>query len=310
MKVTKGLTQAQQEEFNTYMGFDKTMDANPTKRDSFTPVKKEAALLKANIKTISESVVNKLIDSTDDTAEKNSLKSIASVYWGNVNSIVQGFAIKYGFADLAKITKQTSYHLMGIPDPNFQPTIIVLNGAIAAYSDDTNFEEYNITDTVLTKGLLLAKTFQDFLGTNKHTEGKTIVAVDEVERLFLPAKANFTQFGLLSEYFSPDGLAPDEEFYKAIKTGLIIVHSSTHTIYDGHVYKHGTTEGIKGVKIKNLNNGRFVETDLLGYFKMEKFMGGTIQFEISAPGYQTQTVILEIKRSKHISIDYQLQPAA
>ena len=68
--------------------------------------------------------------------------------------------------------------------------------------------------------------------------------------------------------------------------------------------------GIKGVIVKNLKNGRIVETDLLGYFKMEKFQCGTIQFEISAPGYKTQTVIIDIKRAKHISIDYQLVPAA
>jgi len=310
MKITKGLTQAQQEEFNAFLSYDKLLDANHTKRDIYKPIKTEADLLKTNIKSIGDAIVNKMVDSTDDTAQKNHLKNVASVYWGNINFIVHGFAIKFGFTDLAKITKKSSNQLMDIADANFQPSIIVLNEAIAAYLLNPDFLDYKITDLILADGLLKAKTFQDFLGTNKHTEGKSVVAVDEIERLFLPAKANFLQFGLVSEYFSPDGLAPDEEFYKTLKTGLIITHSSTHTIYDGHVFHVGTQTGIKGVIIRNLKNGRIVETDLLGYFKMEKFQGGLIQFEISAPGYHTQTVILDIKRAKHISIDYQLVPAA
>jgi len=310
MKIMKGLTRKQQEDFNAYMSYDKTLDANHTLRDTFFPLKSEAASFKINISTINNSIVNKYVDSTDDTIQKNHLKSIASVYWGNLNFLAHGFAVKFNFPELAKITKQTSSQLMEIADSNFQPAIIVLNEAISAFSLNTDFIKYEITDVVLASGLLMAKTFQEFLGTNKHTEGKSIVAVDEIERLFLPAKANFTQFGFVSEYFSPNGLAPNEEFYKALKTGLIIAHSSTHTIFDGNVYHVGTVLGIKGVIIKNLKNGRIVETDLLGYFKMEKFQCGTIQFEISAPGYKTQTVIIDIKRAKHISIDYQLVPAA
>ncbi len=310
MKITKGLTQAQQEDLNSYLGLDKTFDANPTKRDVFKPIKMEALLLKANIASINNAIINKLVDSTDDTAEKNSLKLKAATFWGNINSLTLGFALKYDFADLAKITKQSASHLMEIPDPNFQPNIYVLSEAIEGYLADDNFKDYNITLVLLDKGRKMAKDFQTFLGTNKHTEGKSIVATDEMERLFLPTKSNYTQFGLLSEYFSPDGLLPDEDFYKAIKSGLIIVHSSTHTIFDGHIFHFGSLNGINNVQIKNLNNGRMVMSDLLGYFKMEKFMGGPIQFEISAPGYITQTIIVEIKRAKHLSVDYQLKSIA
>ena len=306
MKILKGLTQVQQEDLNGYLGLDKIFDAYPTKRDIYKPVKDEAASFKTNIKNISDAIVNKMVDSTEDTDTKNKLKLVSSVYWGNINSIVHGFALKYNFGDLAKMTKLTCGQLMDIADTNYQPRIQVLATSISDYSANTDFIAYNVTDLVISKGLLMAKTFADFLGTNKQTEGKSSVAVDEIERLFLPAKANFTQFGFICEYFSPEGLAPDEEFYKAIQSGLIIPHSSTHTIYDGHIYHQGTELGIKGATIKNLKNGRMVESDLLGYFKMEKFQGGTIQFEISAPGYVTQTVILEIKRSKHISIDYHL----
>ena len=48
----------------------------------------------------------------------------------------------------------------------------------------------------------------------------------------------------------------------------------------------------------------------LGYFKMEEFQGGQIEFEISAPGYKTITVIIQIKQGKHITIDYELEPKA
>ena len=87
MKISKGLTQAQQELLNSYLGLDKTFDANPTKRDIFKPIKDEALLLKGNITAINNAIINKLVDSTDDTAEKNSLKLKATIFWGNINSI-------------------------------------------------------------------------------------------------------------------------------------------------------------------------------------------------------------------------------
>ena len=43
---------------------------------------------------------------------------------------------------------------------------------------------------------------------------------------------------------------------------------------------------------------------------MEEFQGGQIEFEISAPGYKTITVIVQIKQGKHISVDYELEPIA
>jgi len=106
MNVIRGLTQAQQEDLKAYLGLDKTFDAFPTKRDAYKPVKNEAASLKINIKNINDAIVDKLIAPAYDTETKNNLKSSAAVYWGNVNSIVHGFAIKFGFTDLAKITNK------------------------------------------------------------------------------------------------------------------------------------------------------------------------------------------------------------
>ena len=310
MNIKKGLTIFQQEELNSLTDLDKTFDANKTKTDSYPPLKSEAALLKTNIETINNSIINKIIDSTTDTDKKNALKAKTSIFWGNTNFILHGFALKYGFIELGKSTKQTRPMLEDIADNNFEAHIQILHTEISSYLLSPHFDDYGITDTMLDAGLLMAKDFQGFLGTNKHTEGKSIVATDEVERLFLPAKENYTQIDLLSEYFAPEGPAPDDLFYKAIKTALVITHSSTHTIYDGNIFNKQTNTPINGAQIKNLKNGRIVEANLLGYFKMEKFVGGLIEFEISAPGFITIKPILDIKKGKHISIDYHLVPTA
>ena len=310
MNTTKGLTHYQQEELNTLLALDKTFDGNVTETNSYKPVKTEAALLKVNIAAINDSIINKLVDATTDTEEKNALKAKTAVFWGNTNSIMHSFALKYNFVDLAKTTKQTASQLDDIADPNFYAHIYLIHEEISGYLLSPGFVDYDITAPMLDAGLQLAKDFQQYLGTNKHTEGKAVVASEEVERLFIPAKENYTQIEFLSEYFSPDGPAPNELFYKALKTALIITHSNTHTVFEGHIYLNGTQTGIKEVQIKNLKNGRFVITDLLGFFKMERFEGGLIEFEITAEGYTTQKVILDIKRGKHISINYFLAPAA
>jgi len=310
MNIKKGLTQFQQEELNTLNDLDKTFDANTTQTNSYKPLKSEAALLKANIKTINDATIHKIIDGTSDTDKKNALKAKTAIFWGNTNFLLHGFALKYGFIELGKSTKQTRSMLEDIADNNFEAHIEVLHTEISSYLLSPGFVDYGITATMLDAGLVMAKDFQGFLGTNKHTEGRSIVATDEVERLFLPAKGNYTQIELLSEYFSPDGPAPDELFYKALKTALVITHTNVHTIFDGYVYIAGTQTPIKGAQIKNLKNGRIVETDLLGYFKMEKFAGGLIEFEISAPGFVTLKPILELKTGKHLNLDYYLIPSA
>ena len=310
MNTTKGLTQFQQEELNTLLALDKTFDGNVTETNSYKPVKTEAALLKINIEAINDSIINKLVDATTDTEKKNALKAKTAVFWGNTNSIIHGFALKYHFPDLAKTTKQTASQLDDIADPNFYAHIYLIHEEITGYLLSPGFIDYDITAIMLDAGLQLAKDFQKYLGTNKHTEGKAVVATEEVERLFIPAKDNYTQIEYLSEYFSPEGPAPNEAFYKALKTALVITHSNTHTVLEGHIFLNNTQTGIKNVQIKNLKNGRFVMSDLLGYFKMERFEGGLIEFEITAEGYTSLKVILDIKRGKHISIDYHLTPAA
>lgn len=310
MNIKKGLTQFQQEEFNTLNSLDKTFDDNLTKTNSYLPLKVEAALLKTNIKTINDSIAHKLIDSTTDTEKKNALKTKTATFWGNTDFLIHGFALKYGFTDLGKYTKQTRSMLEDIPDTNFEAHIEVLYNEISGYLLSPHFLDYGITEAMLDAGLVMAQTFQAFLGTNRSTEDKSLVATEEMERLFLPTKDNYTQIELLSEYFSPDGPAPDDLFYKAIKTALVVTHTSIHTIYDGNIYINQTQTPIKGVQIKNLKNGRIVETNLLGYFKMEKFVAGLIEFEISAPGYITIKPILDIKKGKHLTIDYYLVPSA
>ena len=310
MNIKKGLTQFQQEELDALNNIDKTFDDNTTQTNSYEPLKDEAVLLKANIKIINDSIINKLIDGTTDTDKKNAMKTKTATFWGNTNFIIHGFALKYNFIELGKSTKKTRSMLEDIADNNFEAHIEVLHTEISGYLLNPNFIKYGITKPMIDAGLLMAKEFQGFLGTNKHTEGKSAVATDEVERLFLPAKGNYTQIELLSEYFAPEGPAPDELFYKAIKSALVITHTSIHTIYDGYIYIAETQTPIKGVQIKNLKNGKIVETDLLGYFKMEKFAGGLIEFEISAPGFITIKPILEVKTGKHFNLDYYLVPLA
>ena len=310
MSTNKGLTVYQSEEFNTYNALNKTFTDNPTETNSFEPLKDEAALIKTNIQAVKDAVLNKIVDTTNDTADKNALKAKTAFHWGNTNKVLLGFAIKYLHPELAKLTKQTHSQLEEITDNNFTPQIQLIYSTIEPFLLDPKFIKYNITKPTLDAGLQLAKDFQAYLGTNKHTEGKVTVAVEEVEALFLPLKENFTQVSLLIENFAPEGATPNADFYKAVKEQLFFYHTSVHTIIDGNILIKGTKTGIRNAQFKNLKNGRFVLTDLLGYFKMEKFQGGQIEFEISAPGFKTLKLIIQIKQGKHIAVDYELEPIA
>ena len=102
---------------------------------------------------------------------------------------------------------------------------------------------------------------------------------------------------------------PDEKFYTSITSSLIVNHlAHVHTIFDGHVFMDDVDKTvIKGAHIKNMTTGKLAVSDLVGYFNLTKFRGGVFEFEVSAAGFQTITVVVTIVVSKHLTMDFTLK---
>jgi len=56
-----------------------------------------------------------------------------------------------------------------------------------------------------------------------------------------------------------------------------------------------------------VTTGKLAICDLLGYYNLTKFKGGVFEFEISAPGFKTITVVITVVMGKHVTKDFTLE---
>ena len=310
MPTRDGLTKDQREELNAHIATDKMFGLFPLQVAGYEPLKEEVPLHKSHIDAINTLLPEKMRNTVIITEGKNEKRLSIEEKYKTICSITLAFAIKTGNTSLAAAMKLGARNISYVADLNFLVTIENINKAITPIIEDVDYIKFCITALMLSSGLADATTFSTSLGANRQATESVSVATAAVEKLFIPLRQDKTVIDLMMEYYNPKGgIKPDEKFYTSITSSLIVNHlAHVHTIFDGHVFMDDADKTvIKGAQIKNKTTGKLAVSDLVGYFNLTKFRGGLFEFEVSAVGYQTITVVVTLVVGKHLTMDFTLK---
>ena len=308
MPTRDGLTKDQRQELDAHIATDLMFGKFPLQVADYEPLKEEVPLHKAHIDAINALLPEKMKNTVIITETKNENRLALENKYKTICDITLAFANKTENNGLAAAMKLGSTNIHSVADLNFKVTIENINTAITPIIADVEYVKFGITALMLSKGLTDATAFLASLGSNRQAVESVSVATLAVEKLFIPLRGDKTYIDLTMQYFNPiGGIQPDEKFYNSITSSLMINQlAHTHTLLDGHVYFMDGTEKkvIKGAQVKNVTTGKLAVSDLLGYYNLAKFRGGVFEFEISAPGYKTITVVITIVMGKHLTMDF------
>ncbi len=310
MKTSNGLTKEQREEFEMHLAAGIAFDKFPIQVAAYLPIKDGVANHKLHIKAINDILPDKTKNTVVITEEKNAARLLIENNYKTITNLTQDYADSIQNATLASIMKFGHSQISSVADINLNVAVSNINKAITPIITDIEYLKYGVTATMITDGQTDSDAFHTSLGTNRQATHSVSVASSELEQLFLPLRADKAGFERKMEYFNPiGGIKPDKKFYDSIIESLILVKlPSSHTIFDGNCYfSEDENDIIAGVQIKNLTTGKLAITDLLGFFSMSKFKSGVFQFEISAAGYKTITVIIKIVLGKHLTRNFILE---
>jgi len=309
MPTRDGLTKEQREELNVHIATDKMFDLFPLQVAGYEPLKDEVAVHRLHINALNALLPEKMRNTVIITVEKNEKRLAIEEKYHPICSITLAYAIKTGNTSLAAAMKLGMRNISYVADLNFLVTIVNINQAITPIIADADYVKFCITALMLSSGLTDATTFSGSLGANRQAMESVSVATSAVEKLFIPLRQDKTIIDLMMEYYNPKGgIKPDENFYTSITSSLIVNHlAHAHTVFDGHVFMDDADKTvIKGAHIKNMSTGKLAVSDLVGYFNLTKFRGGLFEFEVSAAGFQTKTVVVTIVVGKHLTMDFML----
>ncbi len=310
MPTRDGLTKEQREELNAHIATDKMFDLFPIQVAGYEPLKEEVPLHRSHIDAVNALLPDKMRNTVIITEEKNEKRLAIEEKYQPICSITLAYAIKSENTGLAAAMKLGGTNIHIVADLNFKVTIENINNAIKPVIADIEYVKYGIKPLMLSTGLTDASAFLASLGTNRQAVESVSIATLGVEKLFIPLRKDKTNIDLMMQYFNPTGgIQPDETFYTSIISSLLINKlPQSHTILSGHVYEVGSDEKIiKNAHIRNTKTGKLAISDLMGFYNLTKFKGGVFEFEISASGYKTITVVLTIVMGKHLTMDFRLE---
>ncbi len=309
MTTRDGLTKEQRQELDAHIATDLMFGKFPTQVAGYEPLKDEVVLHKSNIDAVNALLPEKMKNTVIITETKNDNRLALENKYKPICDITLAFANKTENTSLAAAMKLGGKNIHSVADLNFKVTIANINTAITPIIADAEYVKFGITALMLSSGLTDATAFSASLGGNRQAVESVSVATLAVEKLFIPLRKDKTNIDLMMQYFNPiGGIKPDEKFYNSITSSLLINQlAHVHTMISGHVYEAGSEQKvIKNAHIRNLTTGRLGISDLLGYYHIEKFKGGVFEFEISASGYKTITVVVSIVMGKHVTMDFTL----
>jgi len=309
MPTRDGLTKEQRQELDAHIATGIMFGKFPLQVAGYEPLKEEVVIHQLHIKDINDLLPEKMKNTVIITVSKNDNRIALENRYKTICNITLAFAIKTENMGLAAAMKLGGKNIHSVADLNFKVTIENINNAITPLIADAEYVKFGITALMLSKGLTDATAFLASLGSNRQAVESVSVATLAVEKLFVPLREDKKTIDLMMQYYNPiGGIQPDEKFYNSITSSLLINQlAHVHTMINGYVYEAGSEQKvIKNAHIRNMTTGRLGISDLLGYYHIEKFKGGVFEFEISASGYKTITVVVSIVMGKHVTMDFTL----
>lgn len=302
--MASGLTREQNNRYTRFKQLQNFFATNAAKVSSYPPLAAEVAEMNTTIGALESFIPSKKGNSGGVAQTKVELLDTIAELCGNICTRSRAYALKAGATGLAMQVKWTEHTFKYIKNDNVQAEAKKVHDAVQSYISNSEFVPYGVTAGMLTELMGNADAYQTLVGAVKTARSLSTEANAEIEAKLAALSASGKQFELLMRTFKESDLA----FY----TGFLANNEEPnlgvrHTGLEGMVKAASSGAGIAGAEVKNMGTGRTELSDILGAYSMVKFMPGIYNFEVSAPGYAKQTLMLKISQGRILAHDFVLE---
>ena len=301
--MNEGITLAQSDEINKYLGFRALFKNNATQVGLLPTFATRATIFESHLTDLEKAIISKNITSTGATIDKNLKKRAVAVYYEDKCQLTRNFAIDAGNNDLAKNINFTENSIFHLKDIEVYPQIVAINNTITPFLNDLVYKTYNITALTLSDGLALAADFRDYLHTNTNILHGKSVAGKSIDALLIPLRADNHSFNMQMTWHKKHANA----FYLLYDEGNRINQTGNAiTRLLGDVVEKGSGNLIPNAVITNNQLEKSVTADLSGHYSIEKFISGLYSYTITAPEFKPITVVLKSVSGESLTHNFEL----
>lgn len=304
--MAMGLTRVQNKRYTKFKQLQNYFASNAAKVATLQPLADEIADMNLTLAALEGFIPAKSRNSGGVAQTKDELLDTVAGATGDICTRSRAYALKFDANGLASKVIWSMSSIKRLPDGDVQAAVKDVHDAVLPYVSNTDFVPYGVTAGMLAEALANANAFQTLVGDVKTAMSLSTEANAQIEAMLAKLTANGKQFDLLMETFKTTDLA----FYTGFVANNIEPNLGVrHTGLEGMVKTAATGAGIAGAQVRHTGIDRVVTADITGAYSMIKFLPGIFNFEVSAPGYVTQTVMLRIDRGRILERDFVLESA-
>ena len=279
---------------------------NEDKYAILKPFSKAVADLSANNKEINALVPARSQNGKSATAEKKNLKAAIATGVGDICSLVIPYAIDIEEATLFSSVNFTATHVIHMRDANLFGFVTTLVGVITPLLSRENFSGYPVTAADLDTLMIDAGNYNENLGAAKVSKVKSSIASANIDALMKANRLIIRKLNKLINFFKKKDPGFAEAYYAATALSHTGAH---HSGIRGTIINTASEQPAKEVSV-TLEREKSKKTTTAGSngtYAILKCRAGTWNLIITAPGYQSQTIVVTVIRGKIIELNITLQ---
>lgn len=291
-----------EQEYNRNKTLKKFLADHQSKINTYLPVKEQQTLFEANLIDFENIMPGKdttTIGITDNKANRK--KEIVKQY-SIICLLTRSYALKYGKAELAANTNFAAFKIRAMADGEILPFVVATNARITAEAlPDPLFAPYGIDAPRLATALTKATEFNNLIGkagATKSNQSALVIALKAQNKLL---RQDIDNLDLLMLHFKET----DHTFYNAYLSAKAINKIGIHHagIQGVATFGPGFTPAEGVTVVCNQKPKKKSTTDLVGHYKIIRFLAGNYSFTFTHPTLGSKTIIVKIQKGKIKTVD-------
>ena len=263
--------------------------------NSYIPFNREAQNFMQNFTLFQEYTIKKKTNGTGITQEQKELKNKIGTQVADICAMATVYAEQYNNPKLAAAMAISKSYVVTQKDPDVYGLVQDVVNTLQPFLADVNFMEFDITAAMLDSLMNDATTFRDNIKKSSVVENGGSIANKNINEVIKLLDKNVKTFDRLIAKFS----ASHPDFVAGYRINAALENAPVrNTGIEGIVMAATTGKPIADAQVTIPKREKETTTDKEGRFTIVSMYAGKCEMEVSAPGFDTKTVLVSITRGK------------
>ncbi len=306
MDIYKLLNGYQGREFNRAQKLALFYDEQNKVYILYPPFAEQVSLFQSYNQQLMDFISGKGINGEGITKGKDNLKKDIATMGNTICTRVAAYASKIGDIELQTAIYHRSSQIKRLKDGDVLGFTNYLVLIVTPLLAEEQFQPYAVTKEMLDKITATAQEFTGKIGKASIEKNKSTYASKTINDLLKKIAGTVVQFNWLINFFEEKYPAFAEGYYKAAAIDNTGIH---HSGIRGVVKNSATGAPIEGatITLKIKKSTKTTDTDLEGAYEIIKVQRGKCKLTITAPGCDSQEMIITILRGKILELNFEMQ---